>query len=107
MFPQPIPGSRERQSASRSAPRGILGGDVAGLGSLGGFPEPGTPGGELGLAGARARDQGRAWGGLAGVGMVEVDVVCSCFLNFFSLPLFPFCFLKLYVTSLLPSLPYN
>ena len=69
MFPQPIPGSRERQSASRSAPRGILGGDVAGLGSLGGFPEPGTPGGELGLAGARARDQGRAWGGPAGVGM--------------------------------------
>lgn len=62
MFPQPNPGSGERQSASRCAPQGILGGDVAGLGSLGGFPEPGTPGGELGLAGARARDQGRAWG---------------------------------------------
>ena len=24
---------------------------------------------------------------VAGVGMVEVDVVCSCFLNFFSLPI--------------------
>ena len=69
MFPQPNPGSGERQSASRSAPRGMLGGDVAGLGSLGGFPEPGTPGGELGLAGARARDQGRAWGGPAEIGL--------------------------------------
>ena len=82
MFPQPNPGSGERQSASRCAPQGILGGDVAGLGSLGGFLEPGTPGGELGLAGARARDQGRAWGGPAGIGMgtrrAPLGRLCHC-----------------------------
>ncbi|TKC41641.1 hypothetical protein EI555_010630, partial [Monodon monoceros] len=37
--------SRAPQSPPRSAPQGILGGDVAGLGSLGVFPEPAALGG--------------------------------------------------------------
>lgn len=50
MFPQPSSGSRAPQSLLTFTPRGILGGDVAGPESLGGFPEPAALGGELGLA---------------------------------------------------------
>ncbi|KAF5924365.1 hypothetical protein HPG69_012619 [Diceros bicornis minor] len=69
MFPQPSSGCRAPQSPPRSAPWGILGGDVAGLGSLGGFPESAARGGELGLAARESRRsgpgvdrRGRGWG---------------------------------------------